>query len=135
MLRMPPYCASITSTTFPGRSSNLRTAASAARFTSGAISPAPGAHGRTVGSAGADGVPGVALRGPVDAGPGLRVAGGTVPVDVGEPLGDGVPVDGEPLQPTNRPAPAISSPRRPNSPEETMSAVSPGHPNGYCVTR
>ncbi|WP_238161931.1 hypothetical protein, partial [Kribbella antibiotica] len=29
------------------------------------------------------------------------------------------------LQPTNRPAPAISSPRRPNSPEETMTAVSP----------
>jgi hypothetical protein len=51
-LRIPPYCASITSIPagVPVGRSNFTTAATASRFTSGWISPGPGTQARTEGS-------------------------------------------------------------------------------------
>jgi hypothetical protein len=127
----------------------LTTAATATRFASGVISPEPGVHARTDGRTGPedvpdDGVPDEEVPvGSVPGVPGEEVPDGSVPGIPDEEVPDGLPgvpggaeeVFPDPLQPTSSPAPAISSPRRPNSPEETMLAVSPASQTRYWVTR
>ena len=115
-LRIPPYCASITSTTdrVPAGRSSFTTAATATRLASGWISPDPGVHARTEGSA-TVGVEAGAL--------GVRDGLGAVGVPDASTLGVlGVPAGleatgplsaDEPLHPASNPAPATSSPRRP----------------------
>jgi len=99
-------------------------------------SPGPGTHARTDGSVAPEGVPfeGVPEEGVTDEG----VPGEGGPVGADDVPKEAVGADDvlpDPLQPTRNPAPAIRRARRPNSPEETMLAVSPASQTRYWVTR